>query len=98
MAPDSEVDMMEGETIEWHTARFTSTERVDETGDGLFAVVVLNQPIEMDFTLFQNIWTRGFPFEGFNKAKIRVCADGGANRVYDLNQVNSIQTVPYTLW
>jgi hypothetical protein len=60
---------MDGETMEWYTAQFTSAETVDDGGDGSFAVVVLNQPIEMEFTLFQNIWRQGFPFEGLTKAK-----------------------------
>ncbi|KAI1103850.1 thiamine pyrophosphokinase [Jackrogersella minutella] len=41
-----------------------------------FALIVLNQPIQDD-ALFRNLWSR---------AKTRVAADGGANRIYDLNR------------
>ncbi|ORY08261.1 thiamin pyrophosphokinase 1 [Basidiobolus meristosporus CBS 931.73] len=39
-----------------------------------FAVVVLNQPIPHKNTIFKHIWKR---------ASIRLCADGGTNRLHD---------------
>ncbi|KAG0305313.1 hypothetical protein BGZ97_001150, partial [Linnemannia gamsii] len=42
---------------------------------GKFALIILNQPILIHRTLFNNIW---------ENATYRFCADGGANRLYDL--------------
>ncbi|KAF9084556.1 cAMP-dependent protein kinase subunit [Mortierella sp. GBA35] len=43
--------------------------------DGKFALIILNQPILIHRTLFENVW---------HNATYRFCADGGANRLYDL--------------
>ncbi|KAF9902177.1 hypothetical protein EC991_005223 [Linnemannia zychae] len=42
---------------------------------GKFALIILNQPILINRTLFNNVW---------KNATYRFCADGGANRLYDL--------------
>ncbi|KAF9930758.1 hypothetical protein FBU30_011294 [Linnemannia zychae] len=42
---------------------------------GIFALIILNQPILINRTLFNNVW---------QNASYRFCADGGANRLYDL--------------
>ncbi|KAG0298389.1 hypothetical protein BGZ96_000103 [Linnemannia gamsii] len=42
---------------------------------GKFALIILNQPILIHRTLFNNVW---------ENATYRICADGGANRLYDL--------------
>ncbi|KAK3835995.1 MAG: thiamine pyrophosphokinase [Linnemannia elongata] len=42
---------------------------------GKFALIILNQPIRIHRTLFNNLW---------QNATYRFCADGGANRLYDL--------------
>ncbi|KAF9548895.1 hypothetical protein EC957_005247 [Mortierella hygrophila] len=42
---------------------------------GKFALIILNQPILIHRTLFNNVW---------QNATYRFCADGGANRLYDL--------------
>ncbi|KAG0365271.1 hypothetical protein BGZ54_006693 [Gamsiella multidivaricata] len=47
----------------------------EETGQGRFALIILNQPILVRRTLFENVW---------NNATYRFCADGGANRLYDM--------------
>ncbi|KAI9293071.1 thiamine pyrophosphokinase [Neoconidiobolus thromboides FSU 785] len=39
-----------------------------------FALIILNQPVNPSSEIFINLW---------NNARIRVCADGGANRLYD---------------
>jgi hypothetical protein len=41
---------------EWHTAHFFSSETAD---DGAFAVIVLNQPIELELEIFQRILRKG---------------------------------------
>ncbi|KAK3814366.1 MAG: thiamine pyrophosphokinase [Benniella sp.] len=47
----------------------------ETTGQGKFALIVLNQPILIQRHLFENVW---------NNATYKFCADGGANRLYDL--------------
>ncbi|KAG0223510.1 hypothetical protein BGW41_005469 [Actinomortierella wolfii] len=42
---------------------------------GRYALIILNQPILLERSLFENAW---------NNAAYRFCADGGANRLYDL--------------
>ncbi|KAF9161011.1 cAMP-dependent protein kinase subunit [Actinomortierella ambigua] len=46
---------------------------------GRYALIVLNQPILLERSLFENAW---------NNATYRYCADGGANRLYDLLQTD----------
>ncbi|KAF9954291.1 hypothetical protein BGZ65_004139 [Modicella reniformis] len=45
------------------------------TDQGKFAFIILNQPILIQRHIFENLW---------NNATCRFCADGGANRLYDL--------------
>lgn len=40
------------------------------------ALIILNQPIEIEDSVFQRLW---------HSSRIRVCADGGANRLHDYN-------------
>lgn len=47
----------------------------EKTGQGHFALIILNQPILIQRHLFENVW---------NNATYRICADAGANRLYDL--------------
>ncbi|GJJ76994.1 thiamine pyrophosphokinase [Entomortierella parvispora] len=51
----------------------------EETGQGHFALIILNQPILLRRDLFENVW---------RNAKYRFCADGGANRLYDLHSTD----------
>ncbi|KAI1134696.1 thiamine pyrophosphokinase [Hypoxylon sp. FL0543] len=62
---------------EWHPIK----QFLGYTGCG-FALIVLNQPINDD-ELFRDLWSI---------AETRVAADGGANRVYDLNQKSLVKT------
>ncbi|KAF9186670.1 hypothetical protein BGZ50_002382 [Haplosporangium sp. Z 11] len=55
----------------------------DETGQGEFALIILNQPIRIRRQLFDNVW---------QNAKYRFCADGGANRLYDLLDTDEERT------
>ncbi|KAF9122667.1 hypothetical protein BGW39_009575 [Mortierella sp. 14UC] len=50
---------------------------------GKFALIILNQPILINRALFDNIWTN---------ATYRFCADGGANRLYDLLKTDEERT------
>ncbi|KAF9573678.1 cAMP-dependent protein kinase subunit [Mortierella alpina] len=47
----------------------------EETGEGNFVLIILNQAILITRRLFDNAW---------QNATYRFCADGGANRLYDL--------------
>ncbi|KAG0057610.1 hypothetical protein BGZ83_006983 [Gryganskiella cystojenkinii] len=51
----------------------------EETGQGKFALIILNQPILLHRDLFENVW---------QNATYRFCADGGANRLYDLHSTD----------
>ncbi|KAE9371330.1 thiamineeeeeeeeeeeeeeeeeeeeeeeeeeeeeeeeeeeeeeeeeeeeeeeeeeeeee pyrophosphokinase [Stipitochalara longipes BDJ] len=44
------------------------------------AIVILNQPLNLPFSVYQNLWSN---------SSYDIAADGGANRVYTLNQSNS---------
>ncbi|KAG0013359.1 hypothetical protein BGZ82_002155, partial [Podila clonocystis] len=47
----------------------------DAPCQGRFALIILNQPILIQRHLFENVW---------RNATYKFCADGGANRLYDL--------------
>ncbi|KAI0832219.1 thiamine pyrophosphokinase [Hypoxylon sp. FL0890] len=64
-----------GETTSAYTEWHPIKQFLGHPGYG-FALVILNQPIN-DEKLFRDLWSI---------AETRVAADGGANRVYDLNQ------------
>lgn len=52
------------------------------------AIVILNQPLNLPFSVYQNLWSN---------SSYDVAADGGANRVYTLNKSNvSKEGLPLT--
>ncbi|KAF9951646.1 cAMP-dependent protein kinase subunit [Mortierella alpina] len=55
----------------------------EETGEGKFVLIILNQPILISRRLFDNAWCN---------ATYRFCADGGANRLYDLLETDEERT------
>lgn len=65
------------ETVIWHPADIFSSNSTIHRG---FALIVLNQPLELRPSLYQRIW---------NNAIYHVGADGGANCVYDLARSDS---------
>lgn len=64
------------DTTIWHPADIFSHNPVGYKG---FALVVLNQPLEDQVAFYTQVW---------KNAIYHVGADGGANRVYDLNKSN----------
>ncbi|CAO3567584.1 unnamed protein product [Mortierella alpina] len=52
----------------------------EESGEGKFVLIILNQPILITRRLFDNAWAN---------ATYRFCADGGANRLYDLLETDA---------
>jgi thiamine pyrophosphokinase len=46
---------------------------------GSHAIVILNQPLDLPFSVYQNLWSN---------SSYDIAADGGANRVYTLNKSN----------
>ncbi|KAF9350135.1 hypothetical protein BGX26_011640 [Mortierella sp. AD094] len=54
--------------------------RQKHSSEGKFALIILNQPILIQRHLFENCSTEYFG----HLATYRFCADGGANRLYDL--------------
>ncbi|KAJ4165453.1 hypothetical protein LMH87_007085 [Akanthomyces muscarius] len=63
--------MASSEVFEWHPARYLQTsEPVDD-----FALLVLNQPLKNGINL-RKLW---------KNSSVRVAADGGANRLYELS-------------
>lgn len=65
--------MASPETFQWHPAKFL-TETEAWTTQTQPSLLILNQPIAY-FDAFVRLWKH---------AGYRVCADGGANRLYDL--------------
>ncbi|OAA69126.1 Thiamin pyrophosphokinase, eukaryotic [Cordyceps fumosorosea ARSEF 2679] len=63
--------MASSPAFEWHPARYM---QASELGDD-FALLVLNQPLKNGTTL-RKLW---------NNSAVRVAADGGANRLYELS-------------
>jgi thiamine pyrophosphokinase len=52
------------------------------------SIVILNQPLNLPFTVYQNLWSNSI---------YDIAADGGANRVYTLNKSNpSKEDLPLT--
>jgi thiamine pyrophosphokinase len=47
---------------------------------GVHAIVILNQPLNLPFSVYQNLWSN---------SNYEIAADGGANRVRTLNRSNS---------
>jgi thiamine pyrophosphokinase len=45
-----------------------------------YAIVILNQPLNLPFSVYQNLW---------NNSSCNIAADGGANRVFTLNRSSS---------
>ena len=86
-------DIPEPAVKEWHTAQFLSS--FSGLEDHEFGLVVLNQPIELEVGIFKTLWSRGmkFQFRNLHLAKIRVCADGGANRLHQFNLDNQLSLV-----
>lgn len=64
---------IDGDTVIWHPADIFS-DRPQIHRD--FALIVLNQPLELRASFYERIW---------QNAVYHVGADGGANRVHDLN-------------
>jgi hypothetical protein len=62
-----------------------TTRQTDSNSDTFpFALIILNQPIEMPVERFSNLWEQCTPSSGLCSlaADIVICADGGANRLY----------------
>jgi len=69
--------MAELEETIWHPAEIFNTHRKRHRGH---AIVILNQPLQLPFAVYTTLWSN---------ATYVVAADGGANRVYDLNKSQS---------
>jgi thiamine pyrophosphokinase len=72
------------ETI-WHPAEIFYPKQSHHRGH---AIVILNQPLNLPFSVYQNLWSN---------SRYNIAADGGANRVYTLNESNaSKEDLPLT--
>ena len=72
------------ETI-WHPAEIFYPKQSHHRSH---AIVILNQPLNLPFSVYQNLWSN---------SRYNIAADGGANRVYTLNESNaSKEELPLT--
>jgi thiamine pyrophosphokinase len=72
------------ETI-WHPAEIFNPKQSQHRSH---AIVILNQPLNLPFSVYQNLWSN---------SRYNIAADGGANRVYTLNESNaSKEELPLT--
>lgn len=59
--------------MEYSPSAFLSADK-DTSNPSTVDLIILNQPLQ-DFETFKRIWSH---------TRYRICADGGANRLYDL--------------
>ena len=67
------------DTTYWFPFRVISSESRDPSGPKDFAIIVLNQPLELRASIYQTL---------FDNSIYKVAADGGANRLHDLHLAN----------
>ncbi|CAG8949221.1 hypothetical protein HYFRA_00004845 [Hymenoscyphus fraxineus] len=72
---------MAGKTTIWHPANIFSDDPIaqDDDDDGEYSLIVLNQPMELSASVYSKLW---------ENCTCKVAADGGANRIHDMNVQN----------